>query len=100
MYSASVRGGNVSTRATLECSTLSSTLRGRRGRVRNASVTGAPSAQNSGTAIPRIMCCTMCTLSSVVSYAAMPELVAKKNSPIPPTTNERVRPIGHRSPRS
>ena len=40
------------------------------------------------------MCCTMCTLSSVVSYAAMPELVAKKNDPIPPTTKASVRPIG------
>ena len=53
--------------------------------MRSASVTGAPSAQNSGTTIDRIMCCTMCTLSSVVSYAARPELVAKKNEPIPPT---------------
>ena len=68
--------------------------------MRSASVTGAPSAQNSGTTIDRIMCCTMCTLSSVVSYAARPEEVAKKNDPIPPTTKDSVRPTGQRSPRS
>ena len=42
----------------------------------------------------------MCTLSSVVSYAAMPELVAKKNDPSPPTTKASVRLTGHLSPRS
>ena len=36
----------------------------------------------------------------MVSYAASPELVAKKNDPIPPTTKASVRPIGQRSPRS
>ena len=44
---------------------------------RSASVTGAPSAQKTGTTIERIMCCTMWALSSVVSYAARPEEVAK-----------------------
>ena len=52
-------------------------LRGRRGSGRSARVTGAPSASASGTSIERIMCWTMCTLSSVVSYAASPEAVAK-----------------------
>ena len=37
------------------------------------------------------MCWTMCTLSSVVSYAASPDGVAKQNEPIP-TPHERERP--------
>ena len=90
----------MSTLATREWTTVSSQRRGRGGSVRSASVTGAPSAQNSGTSIVRIMCCTMCTLSSVVSYAAIPELVANRNAPIPPATKDSVRPIGQRSPRS
>ena len=53
--------------ATRECSATSSQPRGRRGSVRSASVTGAPSARTSGTTIVSTMCCTMCTLSSVVS---------------------------------
>src|SRR3546814_17141471 len=44
------------------------------------------------------MCCTMCTLSSVVSYAEIPDEVAKTKPPIPAPTHARVRPIGHRSP--
>ena len=45
------------------------------------------------------MCWTMCTLSSVVSYAARPEEVATKKMPIPTPTNASVRPIGQWSPR-
>ena len=50
---------------------------GAAGSVRSASVTGAPSASASGTSIDSIMCWTMWTLSSVVSYAARPDAVAK-----------------------
>ena len=53
------------------------------GRVRSASVTGAPSARASGTSIDSSMCWTMCTLSSVVSYAASPDEVAKQNDAHP-----------------
>jgi hypothetical protein len=41
----------------------------------------------------------MCALSSVVSYAASPDEVAKKKAPIPTPTNARVRPSGQLSPR-
>ena len=67
--------------------------------MRSASVTGAPSASASGTTIDSSMCWTMCTLSRVVSYAASPDVVAKKNVPIPTTTNASVRPTGQWSPR-
>ena len=53
--------------ATRECSTASSHRRGRGGSVRSISVTGAPSARNSGTTIESTMCWTMCTDSRVVS---------------------------------
>ena len=85
--------------ATRECSTASSQPRGRAGRVRSARVTGAPSASDSGTTIDSSMCWTMCTLSSVVSYAASPDVVANRKAPIPTTTNATVRPTGQRSPR-
>ncbi len=67
--------------------------------MRRASVTGAPSARNTGTHIDRIMCCTMCTLTSVVSYVDSPDVVAKKKPPIPRTTKDSVRPSGQCTPR-
>ena len=75
-YSRNARGGKDSTLATRECSSRSSSRRGDPGSVRSASVTGAPSASASGTTIDSTMCCTMWTLSSVVSYAARPDEVA------------------------
>ena len=94
-----VSGGKLSTFATRECRTASSQPRGRRGRVRSASVTGAPSARDSGTHIDSSMCWTMCTLISVVSYVERPDEVAKKKTPIPATTNASVRPTGQCTPR-
>ena len=73
----------MSTFATRECSTASSQPRGVRGSVRSASVTGAPRARKTGTTIASTMCCTMCTLSSAVSYAASPDCVATAKQPIP-----------------
>ena len=67
--------------------------------MRSASVTGAPSASASGTSIDSSMCWTMWALSSVVSYAARPDIVANAKVPIPTTTNAKVRPTGHASPR-
>ena len=96
-------GGNESTATTFECRTASSQCRGPLldvpGSVRSASVTGAPSASASGTNIDRIMCWTMCTLSSVVSYVEIPDEVATKNDPMPRITKEKVRPSGQWSPR-
>ena len=66
--------------------------RAARGRVRSASVTGAPSARDSGTSIDSTMCWTMCTLSSVVSYVAEAGRRSRsRTSPIP-TAHERERP--------
>ena len=97
-YSSSVSGGKVSTLPTRECSTASSQRRGRGGRVRSASVTGADSATASGTTIDRIMCWTMCTLSRVVSYAARPDWVASTKAAIP-SPKATDRPTGQWSPR-
>jgi hypothetical protein len=94
-----VSGGKVSTFAALEWSTASSQRLGRRWRVRNASVIGAPRAIARGTTIVRIMCWAMCTLSSVSSYPPRPESTARAAEPIPRTTNDSVRPIGQWSPR-
>ncbi len=66
-YSANVSGANVSTRATRLCRTASSRARGRGGSVRSHSVSGAPRARKTGATMVSSMCCTMCTLSSVVS---------------------------------
>jgi hypothetical protein len=97
-YSASVSGGKVKTFPTRECSMASSQRRGRAGSVRSASVTGAESATANGTTIDKIMCWTMCTLSSVVSYAARPDWVASTKAAMP-AAKATVRPTGHRSPR-
>ena len=56
-----VSGAKDSTAASRECSRDSSQRRGAGRRVRSISVTGAPSARNSGTAIDSSMCWTMCT---------------------------------------
>ena len=62
-----VSGAKDSTAPAGSAAAASSQRRGRRGRVRSISVTGAPSARNSGTNIDSTMCWTMCTDSSVVS---------------------------------
>ena len=58
--------------------------------VRSARVTGAPSARKIGTAIDSSMCCTMCVLSSTVSYAASPDCVATAALPSPSTTSSSL----------
>ncbi len=63
------------------------------GRVRSASVTGAPSARKIGASIDSTMCWTMCTESRVVSYASRPLAVTEAIS-ASPTRNTAVRPSG------
>ena len=73
--------------------------RGRLGRVRSASVTGAPSAQKTGTTIDSTMCWTMCTLSSVSSYDRQAR-AGREEERAHPAHHERQRPpdaaSGHR----
>ena len=99
MKIARVSGTKVSTRASRECSTASSAARGRPGTVRSARVTGAPSAANIGVTIIKIMCCTMCTLNSTVSYAPNADIVASVAEPRPPIRKAALRRSGQWSPR-
>ncbi len=59
--------GWVSTRDSRLCSSRSNNVRRRNGRVRRASVTGAPRASGSGATIASSMCWTMCTLKTLSS---------------------------------
>ncbi|GAW49783.1 hypothetical protein PD653B2_2110 [Nocardioides sp. PD653-B2] len=71
----------------------------RRFRVRRASVTGAPRARKTGTAVAIVMCATMCMLNRTRPYAPGEPLVAQTSN-TEPTTQAMVRDTGQVSPRA